>query len=277
MVRKIIQVSDLHIHKTMDNWENEMYATQLGIFLEKCQEIAQNYEYDEVRIVICGDLFHNKNNISNDMDIMASNFIRNLETIAPIRIIAGNHDFNKNNINQTHTISTFIETHNFNNTLFLDEITNYHSGFIEDDNITWVLYSAFDNFIKPDLTKYKIEHKDKFFVGLYHDDIVGAKYNNGLEVECGLDGSAFEECDCVMAGHIHKRQALRIKGVDIVYSGSLIQQDFGETTTQHGFCLWDVETQSHEFIDIPSDYGFYEIEVDCLEDIDNNKIQITNL
>ena len=277
MIKKIIHVADIHIRRTMDNWENDMYSTQLEAFLEECQKIAEPYDKNEVRIVICGDLFHNKNNISNDLDIIASNFIRELEKIAPVRIIVGNHDFNANNIDQSHTITTFCETRGFQDTILLDTALDYCSGCIVDDNITWAVYSSFDNFIKPDITTARFENPNNKVIGLYHDMIVGATLNNGTVSDVGAKDDTFEGCDCVMAGHIHKRQALRRKGVDIVYSGSLIQQDFGETTTQHGFTVWDIETMKYEFVDLSSEYGFYKVEINNIEDIEGDKTQLLNI
>ena len=63
MIKCIIHCSDIHIR----NFQrlNE-YAEQLTKFVEKCKEIAKDYERDEIRIVICGDLVHQKNNISNE-------------------------------------------------------------------------------------------------------------------------------------------------------------------------------------------------------------------
>ena len=42
----------------------EEYNEQLMKFIDKCKEIASNYEQDEVRIAICGDIVHQKNTIS---------------------------------------------------------------------------------------------------------------------------------------------------------------------------------------------------------------------
>lgn len=277
MIKKIIQVADIHIRRTMDNWENDMYSELLTQFIEECKKVAEPYEYDEVRIVICGDLFHNKNNISNDLDIMATNFIRELESVAPVRIIVGNHDYNANNIDQSHTITTFCETRGFTNTLLLDAQLGYRSGCLVDDNVTWAVYSSFDEFIKPDIITAKQENPNNIVIGLYHDMIVGATMNNGSVADTGVADDAFDGCDCVMAGHIHKRQVLRRKGIDIVYSGSLFQQDYGETVSQHGFCIWDIEKLTHEFIDLESTYGFYNLEINSLEDIENNEIHHINI
>ena len=77
-------------------------------------------------------------------------------------------------------------------------------------------------------------------------------------------------------GHIHKRQEFRRGDVPVVYCGSLIQQTFGETVTQHGFSVWDVETMQHTFYDLPSNYGLYDFEISSIDDIDNDKEIIVN-
>jgi DNA repair exonuclease SbcCD nuclease subunit len=100
--------------------------------------------------------------------------------------------------------------------------------------------------------------------------------NNGTVVDGGVEGSLFEGCDCVMAGDIHKRQVLKRGNVDIVYSGSLIQQTFGETVSQHGFVIWDIENMTHEFVDLESDYGLYDISIENIDDIDNDKEKLIN-
>ena len=59
-IKKVIHVSDIHIRnfQRMDE-----YAEQLTKFIEKCKKICESYEKDEVRIVISGDLLHQKNNL----------------------------------------------------------------------------------------------------------------------------------------------------------------------------------------------------------------------
>ena len=86
----------------------------------------------------------------------------------------------------------------------------------------------------------------------------------------------FEGCDCVMAGDIHKQQELKRGDVKIVYPSSLIQQNYGETVTQHGFVLWDIETMQNEFISLNNDYGMYKFEINNIEDIDNDKEILIN-
>ena len=145
-----------------------------------------------------------------------------------------------------------------------------------DDNITWCVYSIYDGYAKPDIAKARKELPSNRIIGLYHGMVVGAALENGSVVDNGVDGDVFGGCDCVMAGHIHKRQELKRGDVPIVYCGSLIQQTFGETVSQHGFSIWDVETMEHTFIDLSTDYGLYDMEISCVEDIDNDKEIIIN-
>jgi DNA repair exonuclease SbcCD nuclease subunit len=79
-----------------------------------------------------------------------------------------------------------------------------------------------------------------------------------------------------MAGHLHKRQVLKRGDTEIVYPGSLIQQTYGETVSQHGFAVWNVEDMSYNFIDIDSEYGLYDVQINNIEDIEEDKERLVN-
>lgn len=272
MVKKIIHCSDIHIRNFARLNE---YAEQLEKFVEKCKEIAEPYEKEEIRIVISGDLVHQKNSISPELMSFSSFFLRQLEEIATVIIIAGNHDLLVNNTSRTDTLTSLFDTANFQNCKFLDAMLGYESGFVEDDNIIWVLYSIYSGFNPPNIED--IGNTDgKKIIGLYHGMVIGATLNNGTVVDGGVDGDLFKGCDCVMAGDIHKRQVLKRGDVEIVYPGSLIQQTFGETVSQHGFVVWNIEDMTHEFVDLESDYGLYDIQISSMDDLDNDKEKLVN-
>lgn len=275
MVKLIIHCADLHI-RTYQRLEE--YAEVLNLFIEKCNEIVSNYEKNEIRIVIAGDLFHLKNTISNELIIFTSIFLRRLQEIAPVVVIAGNHDMVVSNATRTDTITGIFQTANFENCSYLDMILDYKSGCVIDDNITWAVYSIHEDYVKPDIESSIENNPDNTVIGLYHGTIVGATLDNGTVMDSGLDGDAFSGCKVVMAGHIHKRQILRRGEVEIIYPGSLIQQSFGETISQHGFAVWKLENgdMSYEFVDIESDYSLYDMEVESLEDIHENKEKLIN-
>ena len=272
-IKKIIHCSDIHIKNLLRHNE---YAEQLTKFIEKCQEICEPFEKDEVRIVIAGDLIDQKNNITPELITFVSTFIRELESIAKVIVIAGNHDLIVNNLSRKDAISSIFETAAFDNAFLLDMELGYQSGYVVDDNITWCLYSIFDNFNKPNIFEAKNENPSNKIIGLYHGMIIGSMLYNGNIVDSGVQGELFEGCDCVMAGDIHKQQNLKRGDVTIVYPSSLIQQNYGETVTQHGFCVWDVETMTHEFIPLLSEYGMYKFEIKDISDIDNDKEILVN-
>ena len=84
--------------------------------------------------------------------------------------------------------------------------------------------------------------------------------------------------DFVIAGHIHKRQEIKKKGVKIVYCGSLIQQNMGENISGHGGVIWDVENKTWEPFDLnDGEYGYYKFAINNPDDIDNDMEKILNL
>lgn len=273
MIKRVFQISDVHIRNLQRHNE---YEEQICKTIEKIKELSDGYDKDEMRIVICGDITHQKTTVSNELFVIMGNFIRRLEEICKVLVISGNHDMLVNNNNRTDTISALFETAQFDNSIFIDQFLDYKSGVVIDDNITWVLYSIHDNYNKPYIKDVIRDNPDNVTVGLYHGIVKGATLNSGIILDAGTDDDFFEGCDIVMAGHIHKRQHLKRGDTDIVYSGSLIQQTMGEKVTQHGFVLWNIQDKSFEFVDIDTDYGIYKIEINDVDDITNDKEIIMN-
>ena len=67
------------------------------------------------------------------------------------------------------------------------------------------------------------------------------------------------------------------KIIKIVMPSSLIQQNFGENVTKHGFLLWDVETKTFTEHDVENRYPYYQFKIKSLEDLENGTEKITNL
>lgn len=275
MIRTVIHTADIHIPKLK---RQDEYAEQLTRFIEKCKEVAAPYKREEVRIVISGDLFESKNAINNELIVFASTFLRQLQEIATVIVISGNHDLVLSNLDRTDTMTALFNTAAFANCKFLDAMLGYESGCVVDDNIIWAVYSIYDDYARPSIEEAIAENGEpKKVVGLYHGMVVGAKLDNGTVTDMGLGSDMFEGCDCVMAGHIHKRQTIKRGNVEIVYPSSLVQQTFGETVSQHGFEVWDMETMQHRFVELESDYGLYRMEISSFDDIDNDKEKLTNI
>lgn len=273
-IKCIIQVSDVHIRNFM---RLDEYIVQLNKFIDKCKIIASEYSKEEVRIVICGDLVHQKNTISNELLIFASNFIRQLEEIGTVVVIAGNHDLVLNNLSRKDTITCLFETAQFDNAYFIDAELNYMSGYLVDNNITWVLYSIYDDYNSPNISNVKKEYPNNICLGLFHGMVKGSMLSNGTINENGINGDIFSDCKYILAGDIHKRQVMDFKGTKLVYPGSLIQQNMGETITQHGFCVWKLGKEiNFNFVDLESEYGMFKFKINNIDDIKNNNEKLLN-
>lgn len=272
MIKKIVHIADIHIRTLR---MHEEYEEIFGLFMDKVKELISGYTRDEVRIVIVGDLVHQKTTISNEQFMVTSSFLAKLNEIAPLIIVAGNHDLLENNKDRMDSITPIVHSLNAAGSKigYLKKSKCYH-----DNNVVWCNYSIFEENERPNIEEAREKYgNDKTYIGLYHAPIVGAKTDIGYEFdEYHTSLEHFEGNDMVLLGDIHKRQSFNYKGIPIAYPSSLIQQGFGETVSKHGFLLWDVETRTFEEHDIPSRYGFYQFKITSLEDLDEGKEIHTN-
>lgn len=277
MIKKIIHTGDIHIRNLRRMEESQ---EQLGKFIEECRATAEEYGADAIRIVVAGDIVHNKLDISGEGYLLASWFLRQLDEIAKTYVIAGNHDINLNNLNRLDPLSAIFSMCEFKQTVYLDQVLEYQSGCVVDDNIVWCLYSSFDNFARPNIEEIQMAHQGEnlTYVGLFHGLVKGAKTDVGYVVDSGYDVSYFDGLNFCLCAHIHRRQCLKHNGIPVVYCGSLIQQDHGENLSNHGYLLWDVESETYEEKNIDNpDYGFYTFQIGDIDDIDEDKEEIINL
>lgn len=67
------------------------------------------------------------------------------------------------------------------------------------------------------------------------------------------------------------------KTIPVAYPSSLIQQNFGENVSKHGFLLWDVESKTYTEHDVENKHLFYQFKIKSLEDLETGEEKITNL
>lgn len=275
MITKIIATADLHIRnlKRLDETKE-----QFNKFLDDVRRIVNENGADNTRVVLAGDLVHNKLTIASECYMMLSWFLHELDDICKTIVIAGNHDLNMSNLDRVDSLTPVFEMCKFKQVHFLDRELGYKSGYLVDDNVVWCLYSTFDAFTGPDIDiiKKKRGMKSKTYVGLFHGDMNGAKNASGVELT-GLDLNHFNGTDFVIAGHIHKSQELVKEDTRIVYCGSLIQQDMGESIAGHGYVLWQVPENTYELVEVPNEkYGYYKFKIKDESDIDDDKEILIN-
>lgn len=281
MIKKIIHTADIHIRNIK---RHDEYNEQLNKFIDSCRNNASDYEYNEVRILLAGDLFHQKIQTSNEQTKLLAGLLRELQIIAPVIIIAGNHDFMENNIDRMDSITPIIKLMELENVHYLDMDNNYKSGCVIDDNIVWCLYSIFDSYKTPEINIERVNYPDKTFIGLFHGAITGSKTDIGYEIEHGISVDIFNGCDVVLCGDIHKRGDIdfnsEINGDNLTckatYPGSLLQQDKGESVSKHGYLFWDVENLDYDEIDLDSEYGFYKFRINSIQDVEDGIEEFVN-
>ena len=270
MVKKIIHLADVHIR----NYRlHDEYKDVFKTLIKDIKKLISGYEKNEVRIVIAGDLVHQKIVISNEQLVLGTLFLKRLEEIAPVIIIAGNHDLLENNKDRMDSITPMV------NFLPNTDINYFkESKCYLDENIVWCVYSIFEGNKRPNIEEARVEFgDDKTYIGLFHAPIINAKSDLGYEFDHGSELKIFEGLDMAMLGDIHKRQTFNHNGVIIAYPSSLIQQNFGENITKHGFLLWDVETKTFTEHDVENKYPYYQFKITSLDDLENNNETLINL
>lgn len=277
MVKKVIHIADLHIPNMEDQ---RPYSEMLKQLSARIYQQVKGQNPDEFRIVIVGDIYQNKIKTSNEARTMFHTFLNYLNQMRVMTyIVAGNHDLLENNVqNREDSLrSTFIIRGAYPRIKYLDKELGYKSGLMEDDNVIWALYSIHDMYRAPKMDGLREKNPDKTIIGLYHGEIVGATNDGGRLFDGGIDPLSYAECDCVMAGHIHKHQEVKKNGVPLVYSGSVFQQNGGENISRHGFLVWNLEDMSYQFHEVPNDYRIFRLQLNSYEDISNDVERLLNL
>jgi DNA repair exonuclease SbcCD nuclease subunit len=271
MVKKIIHLSDIHV-KTFQL--HDLYKEQFETLIWEIREHnikwhSEKILWEEIRIVITGDLVHNKINISNEQLMLLSWFLKELSKYGKVVIIPGNHDFLENNTQRLDSITPIVQ--------LLDDPTIVYykdSGDYIDENIQWVVYSLYQHNARPEFTK----DDTKLTIGLFHGPIMGLSTDLGFEFEDAYDRLNFVDLDLLLCGDIHKRQQFTLpSGGKAIMVGSLIQQNFGETVKHHGYGVYDVETDEYTFHDLPNEQPFLHFKINDIKDIENEIEEHVNL
>ncbi len=260
MIKKIVHFSDLHIRLFKDH---DLYKSILEVAIEQWREIEPD------RIVFTGDLVHSKNQITPELIEMVRWVLTECSYIAPTIIIPGNHDAVINNLDRLDTLTPIINSMNNKNIVYYKD-----RGVYEDENVSWCVYSQFQGNVPPDLnvaTGVKI--------GLFHGPISGLKTDLGFDFgDHAYDIDKFDGLDLVLCGDIHKRATFNIpNGKRGVMIGSTVQQNFGENINNHGYGIYDIETDEYKFVDLFNPKPFLKFSIKSFEDIENGDEKLINI
>jgi DNA repair exonuclease SbcCD ATPase subunit len=270
-VKNIFHLSDIHIRNgdiTYSRYEEYKNVFE-NLFISLKNDIQTlQLEKKDYLIIITGDIFHNKNNIGNYGLMLYKILIENLTNIGLTIILEGNHDSIQHELNQPSLVTS---TFGINNLIVLNETTSF---VIDNIGFSYVnIRDTLDNFsnsgrkniLKPfpsinEIVDYKI--------ALFHGTFASIKLYNGSTISSDSNPYPFEwiqDFDYALLGDIHLRQkGFYKKKLLWCYSGSLIQQNFGEDIIDHGYVIWDLNNNNIVEKNVLNNYGKI-----ILKEIDN--------
>lgn len=194
------------------------------------------------RIVISGDIVHSKTNISPEAKDITQYFLRLCCDVAEkVIMIPGNHDLMENNKDRLDSLTPIVNALNKSNLIYETK-----TKAIYDDNVIWAIYSILDDNEPPTINN----PKGLPVFGVYHGHVNGMYNDLGHQFNSDVTINSFKGCKVVFAGDIHKRQILDDGNTKVIMVGSMVQQNFFETVSSHGYVIYDVETGEHQFKDI---------------------------
>ena len=249
MIRKIFQVSDIHIRNFK---RHEEYRR---VFERLYDYIRENFTQDDL-ICLTGDIVHAKTDVTPELVEEVQTFLKSLADIGRVLLIPGNHDANLNNEHRMDALTPIVNALNHPNLTYLKKTEVLD---IYNNNVTFYHWSVFD-----DHTEYPKCNKEgeDLKICLYHGPVTGTVTESGFGLfDNDVKVEDFEGFDLVLLGDIHKTQFLNEEKT-IGYPGSLVQQNHAESLV-HGIYVWDVANKSAEFVEIENDTAFYTIEVDA--------------
>lgn len=243
----IAHTSDIHIRRC------EKIEEYKGVFNNLFKNLkSKNLNKNNSLIVVCGDILHDTIMLHANSVDLCKEFFYGLTEITSVICFIGNHEFNRNNLETNNLASIIKKYFATNNQLFMLEKT----GLYVYNNLIFG-YTHVDS---KDIIRCNVsgDNLTKTKIGLYHGMVTSELNKNELYfAENTVDVDSFKDYDLVMLGDIHKMHFLNEEKT-IAYSGSLIQQNKGESI-EKGYLLWDVKKLSAEFVRIHNDYGTLKI------------------
>ncbi len=248
-LKKIYHIADVHIRNVKRHKEYRQ------VFEKMFQEIRKRGTEDSL-IYLAGDIAHAKLEMSPELVSEIVWLFKECAKHCPTILISGNHDCNMNNSDRLDVLTPIVDALNIENFHYLKDTQVWNCG-----DVAFGVFSIFDN--KDNWPKAEDIHA-KTKIALFHGPVDNSMTDIGYVVSSRhFTTDIFDGYDMALLGDIHKRQEmLSPSGCKVVYAGSLIQQNFGETLHNHGFLCWDLDTQTFEAIDIQNDYGYYTLDVD---------------
>jgi len=248
-LKKIYHIADVHIRNVKRHNEYRQ------VFEKMFDEIRKRGTDNSI-IYLAGDIAHAKLELSPELIREISWLFTECSKLCETILITGNHDCNMNNSDRLDVLTPIVEALNLPNFTYLKDTQVYSIG-----GVDFGVFSIFDD--KSNWPKADTLFGNKK-IALFHGPVDNSQTDIGYVVSSRhFTTDMFDGYDLALLGDIHKRQTMiSPSGCKVVYAGSLIQQNFGESLDKHGFLIWDLDSMKYEEVDIQNDYGYYTMDID---------------
>ena len=236
----IYHMADIHIDTKLDRSLEYQHVFQR--LYEKLRQENRNGI-----IVLVGDILDKKLSLQPECIITTLNFFKELASICPVIVIAGNHDMIEHNPDRVDSLTAILHEKNIPNLHYLKE-----SGVYQYNNCLFGVSSLLDGKFVSASDIADCEGSIK--IGLWHGTVDTSKNLVGFEL-CGnklLED--FDGYDICCLGDVHNYQYLN-DSKTIAYSSSLVCQNYGEANDPyHGYLRWNLVDKSSDYQIIENDY-----------------------
>ena len=215
-------------------------------------------------IFLAGDIVHSKvQNITPELIDVLCWWFRELAQVAPLHVMLGNHDGLIYNPDRLDAISPIINQLKDPNIYLYRDSGVYEMALEGQPKVQWYVLSPFDEeqgAWEPVLERARIAQEREVTegwgvgspirIGGFHGAVQAATTDENWSLHSTTTHTLFSPFHFTMLGDIHRFQTLD-KGSHpmnpelgrVVYSGSMIQQNFGEDTDK-GWVLWKINSPS---------------------------------
>jgi DNA repair exonuclease SbcCD ATPase subunit len=275
-IKYIFHLSDLHIRhgdKLQSRYDEYklVFDNTLISIKNKIDEV--HIKFNEHLIIITGDIYHNKNVIGSYGLLLYRTFIQELTKLGRVIIFPGNHCLVQSDTEMPNLL--YSSSFEIDNLIVLNETKSF---IIDNIGFSYVAINTTLDIYRnsgrvQELPEFpKILEDVKYKIGLFHGTFAKVKLYNGEEIREDTKPYPLEwikdlNLDFMLLGDIHKKQLFNYKKTICGYSGSLVQQNYGEDILDHGYLLWHLENKKVEEINIYNNIGYINIKENEKEEI----------
>lgn len=242
--------SDIHLGLGQDSKQWHKVALD---FAKWASEFYKSKNIDE--IIIPGDVFHNRSEISVETIDVAKKFFDYFKDFN-IFISTGNHDCYYKENSSVNSISILD---GWNNIKVIDK----------EPAIIDTIYSKKISLIPWGTPINEMPESDIMFAHLE----ISTFYMNGYKMcEHGIESkNLFNKTKFVISGHFHKHDYREYDKGKIMYLGSPYQHNFGDCGDDRGIFILDLQNDKHEFI--KNEISPKHLKIKETDELDLSKIQ----